>query len=147
MHLESPNELIRDKYWLGSADRMSRYIFDQQLFVFYDLLQKNNPGLSEYGFLKTLEQYSERYVLFIVPDYTSIHTSLCRKDLLIQQHSARPLMSGGIANIQCAKKSAHPCSSVLAACPFLTPFIWMAIRSFIAIAKFPGTYVRMYAML
>ena len=59
LHLESSKELIRKNYWLGNADRQSRYIFDQQLFMFYDLLQKNNPGLSEYGFLKTLEQFSE----------------------------------------------------------------------------------------
>ena len=56
---ESPNDLIREGYWPGAAERSSRYIFDQQLFEFYDLLQKHNPGLSEYGFLQTLRHLSE----------------------------------------------------------------------------------------
>lgn len=59
LDLESPKDVIREHYWIGSTDRQSRYIFDQHLFTFYDLLQKNNPGLSECGFLKTLEQFSE----------------------------------------------------------------------------------------
>jgi len=59
LHLGSPKDVVRENYWLGSANRQSHYIFDQQLFMFYDLLQKNNPGLSEYGFIKTLEQFSE----------------------------------------------------------------------------------------
>ena len=59
MELTSPHDIIRGGYWPGSAERRSRYIYDQDLFLFYDLLQKNNPGISEYGFLKTLEQFSE----------------------------------------------------------------------------------------
>ena len=59
MELTSPHDVIREGYWPGSAERRSRYIYDQDLFLFYDLLQKNNPGISEYGFLKTLEQFSE----------------------------------------------------------------------------------------
>ena len=35
------------------------YIFSQELFVFYNLLRKNLPGISEYGFLHTLEQLSK----------------------------------------------------------------------------------------
>ena len=56
---ESPNDLIHEGYWPGAAERWSRYIFEQQLFKFYDLLQKHNPGLSEYGFLQTLGHLSE----------------------------------------------------------------------------------------
>ena len=51
IYSESPTDLVREGYWHGAAQRRSRYIFDQQLFQFYDLLQKHNPGLSEYGFL------------------------------------------------------------------------------------------------
>ena len=51
--------MIREQYLPGSTSRKSTYLFDQDLFHFYDLLQKNNPGVSETGFLKTLEQMSE----------------------------------------------------------------------------------------
>jgi len=53
------NDAIKANFWPGSSDRPC-YVFDQQLFLFYDLLQKNNPGISEYGFIKTIEQVSEQ---------------------------------------------------------------------------------------
>jgi hypothetical protein len=56
--LQSPHDIIREQYWPGSASRKSTYLFDTDLFLFYDLLKKNNPGVSETGFLKTLEQIS-----------------------------------------------------------------------------------------
>ena len=59
VYSESPIDLICEGYWPGATERRSQYIFDQELFKFYDLLQKNNPGLSEYGFLQTLRQFSE----------------------------------------------------------------------------------------
>ena len=59
IQLETPHDVIREQYWPGSTSRKSTYLFDQDLFHFYDLLQKNNPGISETGFLKTLEQMSE----------------------------------------------------------------------------------------
>ena len=59
IQLETPHDVIREQFWLGSTSRKSTYLFDQDLFHFYDLLQKNNPGVSETGFLKTLEQMSE----------------------------------------------------------------------------------------
>ena len=37
------SDLIREGYWPGAVERKSCYIFDQQLFQFYDLLQKHNP--------------------------------------------------------------------------------------------------------
>ena len=58
IQLETPHDVIREQYWPGSTSRRSTYLFDQDLFCFYDLLQKNNAGLSETGFLKTLEQMS-----------------------------------------------------------------------------------------
>ena len=80
VHSESLKDLIREGYWPGAAERRSQYIFDQQLFQFYDLLQKNNPGLSEYGFLQTLRQFSEMkgrvnlYIyIHIVVLYTWLH--------------------------------------------------------------------------
>lgn len=57
--LEQPHAIIREQYWPGTPQRKSFYMFDQDLFQFYDLLQKNMPGVSEQGFLKTLEQMSE----------------------------------------------------------------------------------------
>ena len=59
IQLETPHDVIREQFWPGSTSRKSTYLFDQDLFHFYDLLQKNNPGVSETGFLKTLEQMSE----------------------------------------------------------------------------------------
>lgn len=58
IHLDSPHDIIREQYWPGSATRKSSYLFDTDLFLFYDLLKKNNPGVSETGFLKTLDQMS-----------------------------------------------------------------------------------------
>ena len=38
--------------------KVSIYLY-QEVFVFYDLFRKNLPGISEYGFLHTLEQFSK----------------------------------------------------------------------------------------
>ena len=54
-----PNSVIREEFWPGSARRKSQYMFDQDLFLFFDLLQKNMPGVSESGLVKTLEMFSE----------------------------------------------------------------------------------------
>ena len=59
IQLETPHDVIRKQYWPGSTCRKSTYLFDLDLFHFYDLLQKNNPGVSETGILKTLEHMSE----------------------------------------------------------------------------------------
>ncbi|XP_065891337.1 uncharacterized protein [Dysidea avara] len=45
-------------YWIGCVDRHSQYLFDEDLFLFFDYLQKFSPGLSVLGFLHTLEEYS-----------------------------------------------------------------------------------------
>ena len=34
-------------------------MFDQDTFLYFDLLQKNMPGVSESGFIKTLEMFSQ----------------------------------------------------------------------------------------
>ena len=39
-------------------ERHSQYLFDENLFLFFDYLQKFNPGLSTSGFLHSLEQFS-----------------------------------------------------------------------------------------
>ena len=33
-----PNSVIREEFWPGSARRKSQYMFDQDLFLFFDLL-------------------------------------------------------------------------------------------------------------
>lgn len=58
IHLETPHDVIREQYWPGNPARKSTFLFDTDLFLFYDLLKKNNPGVSETGFLKALEQMS-----------------------------------------------------------------------------------------
>ena len=45
--------------WRGDCSNQSSYLFDQDLFLFYDLLRKNVPGMSELGFVRTLEELSE----------------------------------------------------------------------------------------
>ena len=55
---ENIYDVVTEGFWPGSVARRSQYIFDQDLFRFFDLLQKNNPGLSQNGFLRTLEQIS-----------------------------------------------------------------------------------------
>ena len=59
LEMETPHDIIREQCWPGSVGRKLQYIFDQDLFLFYDLLQKNIPGVSGSGFLKTLEHFSE----------------------------------------------------------------------------------------
>ena len=45
-------------FWPGSVERHSQYLFDEDVFLMLDLLQKFNPGLSTLGFLHTLEEFS-----------------------------------------------------------------------------------------
>lgn len=54
-----PKSVIQEEFWPGSARRKSQYMFDQDLFLLFDLLQKNMPGVSESGLIKTLEMFSE----------------------------------------------------------------------------------------
>ena len=56
--IECPHSLIREHLWPGTPSHKPTYVFDQDMFLLYDLLQKNMPGISETGFLKTLEQFS-----------------------------------------------------------------------------------------
>ena len=44
-------DVVTQGYWPGSASNRSQYIFDEDVFKFFDLFQKNNPGLSQSGFL------------------------------------------------------------------------------------------------
>lgn len=56
--MEFPHKVIRENMWPGSPSASASYLFDQDMFLFYDILQKNMPGISESGFIKTLEQFS-----------------------------------------------------------------------------------------
>ena len=57
----SPSYLVMGGYWPGtcSIGAHSFYVFSQDVFVFYDLLKNNSPGLSEHSFIHALEQFSE----------------------------------------------------------------------------------------
>ena len=59
MRLAHPHGLLREELWPGSAGKRSQYMFDQDMFLFFDLLQKNMPGVSESGFIRTLEMFSQ----------------------------------------------------------------------------------------
>ena len=50
--------LLLNGFWPGSVERYAQYLFDTDVFCFFDLLQKFNPGLSTSGFLHSLEQFS-----------------------------------------------------------------------------------------
>ena len=54
--LDSSN-LIQAGYWPGSISN-TKYVFSQDLFFKWDLLQKRLPGSSESGFLRSLEDFS-----------------------------------------------------------------------------------------
>ena len=41
MRLAHPHGLLREELWPGSAGKRSQYMFDQDMFLFFDLLQKN----------------------------------------------------------------------------------------------------------
>ena len=51
-------DIILDGFWPGSVERHSQYLFDVDMFLFFDYLQKYNPGLSMSGFIHSLEQFS-----------------------------------------------------------------------------------------
>lgn len=57
----------------GSIRDMT-YVFDQDLFLHWDLLQKQIPGVSERSFLKSLELFSKRKgrVSTKIEDYQSL---------------------------------------------------------------------------
>lgn len=57
-NIEFPHQVIRENFWPGSPCASTAYLFDQDMFLFYDLLVKNMPGISENGFIKCLEQFS-----------------------------------------------------------------------------------------
>ena len=86
--LESPHDIIREECWPGSAGQKSFYVFDQDLFQLYDLLIKNNPGLSESGFLRALEQFSER----------KGRVSACAQNIYIPGNSSVILSQNGVIN-------------------------------------------------
>lgn len=98
---EFPSDLIREGYWPGAAERRSRYIFDQQLLQFYDLLQKHNPGLSKYGFLQTLRQFSamKGRVTYDIAVYTRF-ILFRRMVLSVLLYLAKHLMNGDIVSTQ-----------------------------------------------
>lgn len=53
-------EMCLEGFWPGSVERHSQYLFDIDVFTFFDILQKYNPGLSTSGFLHSLEQFSAK---------------------------------------------------------------------------------------
>ena len=50
--------VLENKYWPGSTDCIST-IFSQELFTFWNLLQKLQPTTSESAFLNVLEELTE----------------------------------------------------------------------------------------
>ncbi|XP_065919720.1 uncharacterized protein [Dysidea avara] len=52
------HETVSEGFWPGSAGRRSAYLFHQDVFKFFIHLKFFNPGMSQSGFLKTLEQIS-----------------------------------------------------------------------------------------
>ena len=51
-------EVLEDGFWPGSVERHSQYLFNEDVFLFFDLLCKFSPGLSTRSFLNALEQFS-----------------------------------------------------------------------------------------
>ena len=50
--------VLENKYWPGSTESIST-IFSQEVFTFWNLLQKLQPTTSESAFLSVLEELSE----------------------------------------------------------------------------------------
>ena len=51
--------LVRNGYWPGNlSSSSSAYIFHQDLFRMWDILQKRMPGTSQKSFLEGLEEFS-----------------------------------------------------------------------------------------
>jgi len=68
-----PVVVTQSGFWPGSIRDMT-YVFDQDLFLYWDLLQKQIPGVSEHSFLKSLELFSKRKgrVSTKIEDYQSL---------------------------------------------------------------------------
>lgn len=54
-----PAVLTQSGFWPGSISDTT-YVFDQDLLLLWDILQKQIPGISERSFLKSLELYSKQ---------------------------------------------------------------------------------------
>lgn len=54
-----PAVLIQSGFWPGSISDMT-YVFEQDLLLHWDILQKQIPGISERSFIKSLEQFSKQ---------------------------------------------------------------------------------------
>ena len=54
-----PFVVIQSSFWPGSIKDM-KYVFDQDLFLHWNILQKQVPGVSERSFLKSLEVFSNQ---------------------------------------------------------------------------------------
>lgn len=55
----NPLVAIQMGFWPGSISDMT-YMFDRDLFLFWDIAQKLTPGTSELSFIKSLEAFSKR---------------------------------------------------------------------------------------
>ena len=56
--MDSIQSTLDERYWPGNVTRRTEYMFDEDVFLFYRLLINNNSGISQHGFLHSLEQFS-----------------------------------------------------------------------------------------
>jgi len=54
-----PFVVVQSGFWPGSIKDMT-YVFDQDLFLHWNILQKQTPGVSERAFLKSLEMFTKQ---------------------------------------------------------------------------------------
>ena len=54
-----PAVIVQLGFWPGSITDMT-YVFDQDLFSYLDILQKQVPGISQSSFIKSLELFSKQ---------------------------------------------------------------------------------------
>jgi len=52
-------DIVQAGFWPGSSNVNFGYVFDQNLFKFWDSIQKRMPGTSENSFIRALEDFSQ----------------------------------------------------------------------------------------
>lgn len=53
----NPRVVVQLGFWPGTISDMT-YVFHQDLFCYWDILQKHVPGISQNSFVKSLEVFS-----------------------------------------------------------------------------------------
>ena len=67
------SNIINSGYWFASPENYA-YLFSTEVFEIWDSFRKNMPGSSETAFLKSVDQFSEKYGKVSLFMFLNLHT-------------------------------------------------------------------------